>query len=163
MILAFVLVALLPWESTIFAMAIVFPSAFIMMSVLLIASQRGQSDFLQIVAKWLDLIQDINHGICKDLGISKINSITFIQILPIHVHTSVTHYSISYAAGLIFMVEPGRMHPERQTCMMAETFLTRKCQKFIMRTSDNLESNFFFCFFLACGTETFSIRANQVL
>ena len=116
MILTFVSVALLPFEKKIYAMAIMFPSALVIMIILIIVSRKGESDFLQIEAKWSDLIQDINRGICKDLGIrvkAKQDQQHYFHSNSSDsgVHTSGSHYSISYTVGLIFMIEPGRMQP----------------------------------------------------
>jgi hypothetical protein len=110
MILTFVSVALLPWESKIYGMAIIFPFTFMIMIVILVVSKKGQSNFLEIEAKWSDLIQDINRGVCKDLGIRA--KAKQDQQHYYHSNSSDSHiHSSVYTVGLIFMIEPGRMHP----------------------------------------------------
>jgi hypothetical protein len=116
MILTFVSVALLPWESKVYGTAIAFPSALLIIIALIILSRKAQSDFLQIEDKWSDLVQDINRGICKDLGIHVKLKQDQQHYYRSHstgdnIHSSMTHYSISYSVGLIFMIEPGRQQP----------------------------------------------------
>jgi hypothetical protein len=92
---------------------------FILIVLFILSSLKSNFDSLQVEAMWSDLIQDMNCGICKDLGIQvkpkqdqqDYYSWYYWTTQDGYILKSVTYYSTYYTVGLIFIIERGMVNP----------------------------------------------------